>query len=314
MLRYTSRRLVQLIPVLFITSIIMFAMLRLLPGDPASFMLGDKGTPEQVAAMHREMGLDGPLPVQYLRWLGRLGSGDFGTSLINGLPVLELMKVRFPATVTLSLAATAVALLIGFPVGLAAARWEGTWTARVLTWFTGLALATPVFWLGILLAMAFGIRLKWLPPSGYVPFAQAPLTAIRFMVLPAITLGLGVAAVLARFLQSAVRDVSRQDFVRTARAKGAPDRRVFLRHVLANAMVPVVTVLGLQFGTMIGGAVITEAIFGIPGIGQMLWIAISRRDYYVIQFLVLFIVLSVFLVNLLTDLCYAYLDPRIRYQ
>jgi peptide/nickel transport system permease protein len=314
MAQYAVRRLLQVIPILFVTSLLLFGLLRVLPGDPASFMLGDKGTPDQVAAMHRQMGLDRPLPLQYVDWLSGLAHGNFGKSLINGTPVLQVMQTRFPATVQLTVGALLVAIVLGVPVGLLGALFSETPLARLVAWFNAFFLAVPVFWLGILLALLVGIQLKWLPPSGYVSFTTSPLQATKLLILPSLTLGLGIAAVLARFLQTAATDVLVRDFVRTARAKGLPERVVVLRHVLGNAMIPVVTVMGLQLGALLGGAVITEAIFSIPGIGQLLWVAISRRDYYVIQFLVLFIVILVIAVNLLTDLTYAFLDPRIRYR
>ena len=313
MSRYLQRRLLELIPVFLLASVIVFWLLYKLPGDPVAFMLGDKGTPAQVAAMRANLGLDDPLPLQYLRWLGRLVRGDFGESLINGFPVMDLLKRRFPVTLQLSLGAAIVAMLIGFPLGILAAVFHRrSWLVRLISSFNAFALAIPVFWLGLLLALFVGLRLQWLPPTGYVAFAADPIGSIKHMILPSITLGLAIGAVLARFLQSALIEVYQEDFIRTANAKGLSQQETLFRHVLKNAMIPVVTVLGLQFGTIMGGAVITEAVFNIPGIGNMLWTAVLRRDYFVIQSLLMVILLTFVIINLLTDILYAFLDPRIR--
>ena len=314
MQRYIAKRLFQTIPVLILTSILVFYLLFQLPGDPVAFMLGDRGTPNQVTAIRNRLGLEDPLPVQYFRWLGRMVQLDFGDSLINDFPVTKLLKRRFPATLQLSIGSFIVAALVGFPVGIAAAVFQRSWLSRFLASFNAVALAMPVFWLGMLLALLIGVQLKLLPPSGYVQFTEDPIESIRLMILPSITLGLGIGAILARFLQASLLDVFHQDFIRTARAKGLSPWAVLFRHVLKNAMIPVVTVLGLQFGSIMGGAVITEAVFNIPGLGNMLWIAILRRDYFVIQSLMMIVLLTLIFVNLVTDIVYAFLDPRIRYS
>jgi peptide/nickel transport system permease protein len=285
-----------------------------LPGDPAQVILGDRGTPQQLAALRASLGLDRPLPLQYLRWTGRVLRGDLGVSLINGMPVAETVRRAFPITVQLSAWALAIVLLIALPTGIYASTHRGSRLARVLTWYHGLALAAPVFWVGILLSTLFGVVLRWLPPSGFVPFTEHPGQWARSLLLPALTLGVGVGSVMARFVQAALEDVLERDYVRTARAKGLRERAVVGRHALRNALIPIVTVFGIQAGFFMGGAVITEAVFAIPGMGSALWRAILVRDYFVVQAIVLVGILAFLAINFATDLAYGWLDPRIRYQ
>ena len=260
------------------------------------------------------MGLDRPLPVQYALWLGRVVRGDLGVSYLNGLPVTTMLAQRIPVTLQLTLASLVVALAIAAPLGIVSAVRPRSWIARAVTGYNALAMAVPTFWLGILLVLCFGLWLRWLPPSGYVPFWQEPARAVRFLILPAFTLGAYVSAVLARFTRAALLETLYQDYVRTARAKGLGERPVVGIHALRNALLPVVTVVGLQFGAFMGGAVITEAIFDYPGLGRMLLQAILTRDYTVVQGTILFVVVAFVVINLLTDLAYALLDPRIRYS
>lgn len=289
-------------------------MIGALPGDPALIILGDKATPDQLQALRVYLGLNEPAPVQYLRWVGRLLHGDLGTSLINGRPVLDTIRRAFPVTLQLSAWGMAITLLIALPSGVYASTHRGSTAARLLTWYHGLALAAPVFWVGILLSTVFGVTLRWLPPSGYVPPMESPGRWARALILPAITLGLGVASVLARFIQASLEDVLDRDYVRTARAKGLRQGAVVWRHALRNALVPVITVFGIQAGFFIGGAVITEAVFALPGMGSALWRAILVRDYFIVQAVVLVGILAFLLINFLTDLAYGLLDPRVRYQ
>jgi peptide/nickel transport system permease protein len=310
---YVLRRLGQALPVLFIASVAVWLMIYLIPGDPALTLLGPDASPEQIARARARMGLDQPWPVQYARWLGRVAEGDLGVSYLNGLPVSTMLAQRIPVTLQLTLGSLAVALVIAAPLGILSAARPRTWLDRLASGYNALAMAVPTFWLGILLVLLFGLYLRWLPTSGFVPAWEEPARALRFLVLPAFTLGAYVSAVLARFTRSALAESLGQDYVRTARAKGVSEAGVVGAHALKNALIPVVTVLGLQFGAFMGGAVITEAIFDYPGLGRMLLQAILTRDYTVVQGTILFVVSAFVVINLLTDLAYAYLDPRIRY-
>lgn len=289
-------------------------MVGALPGDPALNILGDKATPDQLQALRAYLGLDQPVPIQYLRWVGRLLHGDLGTSLINGMPVVDTLRRAFPVTLQLSAWAMAVVLLIALPSGIYASTHRGTALVQLLTGYHGLALAAPVFWVGILLSTLFGVILRWLPPSGFIPLTESPGQWGRSLILPAVTLGLGVASVMARFIQAALEDVLDREFVRTARAKGLRRRAVVWRHALRNALIPIVTVFGIQAGFFIGGAVITEAVFAIPGMGSALWRAILVRDYFIVQAIVFVGIVVFLLIAFLTDLTYGLLDPRVRYQ
>lgn len=313
MTSYILRRLFQTIPVLFVASILVFLIIYLIPGDPATISLGPNATPDQIAAVRAKMGLDQPLVVQYVNWLGRVLRGDLGESFRNRFPVADLIWRKLPATIELTIAAILVAMLIAFPVGMLSAFYRGRWLERLLDLFTGLAYATPTFWVGILLILIFGIQLRWLPASGYISITEDPVQGIRCLIMPAFTLGLYSSSVLARFLKSSLLEVLSQDYIRTARAKGLRERSILYSHALKNALIPVVTVLGLQIGVFMGGAVVTEAIFDWPGVGRMLWDAILTRDYTIVQATILMTVSIFVLINLLTDILYGFLDPRIRY-
>jgi len=312
--RYLARRGLEAALTLFLASVLVFAMVAALPGDPAQVILGDRGTPDQLQALRAYLGLDQPLPVQYGRWIARTLRGDLGQSLINGVPVTDFVRRALPLTLQLSLWAFAVVVLIAFPAGVFAATRPRSRLAAALRWYHGWALAVPVFWLGVLLSWYFGVVLRWLPPSGFVSLGESPAGWARSLVLPGITLGLGVGSVMARFVEGSLADVLSNDFVRTARAKGLPNRAVVWRHALGNALIPIVTVLGIQAGFFIGGAVITEAVFAIPGLGSMLWRSILTRDYLVTQSVILIGIAAFVLINLCTDALYGLLDPRIRYQ
>jgi peptide/nickel transport system permease protein len=312
--RYLARRGTEAVLTLFLASVLVFAMVAALPGDPAQVILGDRGTPDQLQALRAYLGLDQPLPLQYGRWVARIVHGDLGHSLINGVPVADIIGRGLPLTLQLSLWAFAVVVLIAFPTGMFAATRPRSPLVAALRWYHGWALAVPVFWLGVLLSWYFGVVLRWLPPSGFVSLGESPAGWARGLVLPAITLGLGVGSVMARFVEASVGDVLSNDYVRTARAKGLTGRAVVWRHALGNAFIPIVTVLGIQAGFFIGGAVITEAVFAIPGLGSMLWRSILTRDYLVTQSVILIGIAGFVVINLCTDALYGLLDPRIRYQ
>jgi peptide/nickel transport system permease protein len=312
--RYLAERLIQLLLVLLFLSVIVFTIVRLIPGDPAAVMLGTEATPAAIAQIRREMGLDAPIAIQYLAWLRNVLRGNFGTSWVSKKPALDLILGALPVTLQLVGAAFAVALLIAFPAGLLAALRPRSWLDSGATTFALLGISLPSFWLGIMLVLLFALQLRWLPPSGYLPLTQDPLGGLRATALPAFTLGVALAAPLTRFLRSGMLDVLALDYIRTARAKGLAERRVVARHALKNALLSVVTVLGLQLGALLGGSIVIEQVFGWPGIGRLSLAAIQQRDYGVVQGVVLFVAAGFVLVNFLVDLVYLWLDPRIRYE
>jgi peptide/nickel transport system permease protein len=313
MLAYVGGRLLQAIPVVFLTSIFVFVFIRLVPGDPAVTMAGQRATPEQVAALRHNFGLDQPMAVQYVTWVERLATGDFGTSYVTNRPVSQLILQRVPATAHLAVGALAVMLLFGVPLGIFCAVRPRHALSRVVALLNSVALATPTFWLGILLVLFFAVDLHWLPASGFASITSDPVGSLRLLILPSLTLGAYGSAVLIRFLKSSILDVAHADFVRTANAKGLTERLVVGRHILRIALLPVVTMMAIQFGYLLGGAVITEAIFGWPGLGGLILDAINNQDYLIVQTTMLLLVQVFIVVNVLADVCYAVLDPRIRY-
>jgi ABC-type dipeptide/oligopeptide/nickel transport system permease component len=306
------RRVLQAIPVLVMASIAIFALLHLVPGDPAVMLAGQDATPAVVDAVRRDMGLDAPLPVQYLLWMGHVLRGDLGKSYMTRLPVTELLGNALPATIELGTAAILFAVLIALPTGIIAAIWRQRPPDWICTVFNGLALGIPTFWMGILFIIVFALVLGWLPPGGRVELLRDPGQAWRSLLLPAITLGLPIGAALSRFIRAAMLEVLQEDYIRTARAKGVPNRRVILRHAFRNALIPIVTVLGIQFGRLLGGAVIVESVFAWPGVGRMILQAVLNRDYLLVQGALLLLVISFITINLIVDLLYGVLDPRIR--
>jgi peptide/nickel transport system permease protein len=316
MTTYIVQRVLQMVPVMLLASVISFSIIFLLPGDPALLILGDQlASDRQVyEAKRAELGLDRPLPIQYLDWLGKTLRGDLGTSTRDRQPVLQGIRDRLPVTLQLSAMAMLLALAISLPAGIVSAlKPNSSWdVASSLVAFGGIAL--PNFWFGILLIYLFAVILRWLPPSGYVPFSDDPVESVRRMLMPSLTLGLGLSAVLMRQTRSSLLEVLHQDYITTARAKGLGGRAVVLRHALKNGLIPVVTVLGLQLGVLFGGAIITESIFSIPGIGRWAVDSITTRDFPVVQAVSLVMAVGVLLSNLLADIAYAYIDPRIHYR
>jgi peptide/nickel transport system permease protein len=313
MLAYVAGRLLQAIPVVVLTSVFVFVFIRLVPGDPAVTMAGQRATPEQVAALRHNFGLDQPMVVQYVTWINRLATGDFGTSYATNRPVSQLIMQRVPATAHLAIGALVVMLALGVPLGIFSAVRPAHAMSRLVAILTSVALATPTFWLGILLVLFFAVDLHWLPASGFVSVTADPIGSVRLLILPSVTLGLYGTAVLVRFLKSSILDVAHTDFVRTATAKGLTERLVVGRHMLRIALLPVVTMMAIQFGYLLGGAVITEAIFGWPGLGSLILDAINNQDYLIVQATMLLFVLTFIIINVLADVSYAVLDPRIRY-
>ncbi|HEY9725234.1 MAG TPA: ABC transporter permease [Chroococcales cyanobacterium] len=334
--RYIAKRLVNLIPVLLGITLLVFAFLHLIPGDPAVTMLGDRATPAQVAALRERLGLNQPLPLQYLTFLWNLVRLDFGTSIISGVPIAQEIRVRWPATFELSLAAMSIASIVGIPAGVLAAVRKNTAVDNLTMSGSLLGVSMPVYWLGLLLIYLFAVNMSWLPPSGRLSidagFSFKPITGfyvldallqldfkalkdvLAHLILPAVTLGTIPLAIVARITRSAMLEVLSQDYIRTARAKGLLERWVIFKHALKNALLPVVTIVGLQFGTLLGGAILTETIFSWPGIGSWIYDGILNRDYPVVQGGVVFVAVAFVLINLLVDLSYAFLDPRIQYH
>lgn len=310
--RYIVTRIVQAVPVLFLVSVVVFMLIRLLPGDPASVMAGPDATPQQIEALRSRYGLDQPLPAQYALWLGRVFRGDLGIAYRNGLPVATLIAERLPATLYLALGAMAIIAVVGGFIGIFSAIRPRHPLTRLFALFNAVSLSVPTFWLGILLILFFAVYLHWLPPSGYASPTERPLDFLRFLILPSVTLGALSAAVVARFLTSSIVEVRSADFVRTAHAKGLHERVVIGRHVLKNALPPVVVVMAIQFGHLLGGAIITEAIFAWPGLGRLMLEAIGSRDYQLLQATILLAVTVFMVVNILADVVTGILDPRAR--
>jgi peptide/nickel transport system permease protein len=304
MLRYLIRRLVLTIPVLLGVATLVFALIHLIPGDPAQAMLGEGASPEDVAQLRERLGLDRPLPVQYASFLSGVLRGDLGVSLRNDLPVTQQILERMPATAELAFASMAVAIAIALPLGIVAAVWRGTLVDFSAMTLSLVGISVPNFWLGPLLAIIFAVELGWLPVGGR--------GTLGHLVLPAVTLGAALAAILARMTRASLLEELREPYVLAARAKGVSRTRAVLHHALRNSLIPIVTILGLQFGVVLTGAVITETIFAWPGIGRLLIQSISFRDYPTVQGCVLLIAVTYVGVNLITDLTYGFLDPRIR--
>ncbi len=314
MQRYIVRRLLELVPTLFLASVIIFLIIVMAPGDPALFTAGSEATQEQIERERVRLGLDKPLPVRYGIWLTDVARLNLGYSLYTRRPVTRILAEAIPHTVRLALASFVLSILIGFPLGMLSAIKQNTRLDSLVTGFNSLGLAVPSFWLGILLIIVFSVKLRWLPPSGVGDLDKGAIYNLRYLIMPVITIAFSNLAVFARFLRSAMIDVLGADYVRTARAKGLSERVVITRHALKNAMIPVVTILGIQFGRLLGGAVVTEAVFAYSGIGRLSVQSILNRDYPVVQATLMLVVLIFLFVNLTVDLTYGYLDPRIKFE
>ena len=306
MLSYIARRLVLTLPVLLGVATLVFSLIHLVPGDPAQAMLGDGASPEDIAQLRTRLGLDRPLTEQYARYLKGLVRGDLGTSLRTQQAVTAQIAERLPATAELASAAMLVAITLAMPLGLVAAVWRGTWVDQSAMGLALVGISVPGFWLGPLLALIFAVELGWLPVSGRGTLAH--------LVLPAITLGSALAAILARMTRASVLEELREQYVVAARARGASRVRAVVVHALRNSLIPVVTILGLQLGAVLTGSIITETIFSWPGVGRLLIQSINFRDYPMVQGCILLIAVTYVTMNLLTDLVYGWLDPRIRFE
>jgi peptide/nickel transport system permease protein len=312
MLAFAGRRLIAFVLTLMAAALVIFLMLEVLPGDPAQVTLGLNAAPEALAALRAEMGLDRPAPIRFLAWVGGLVTGDLGLSYTYRVPVSQLIAERMAVTLPLALMAMTLAAAIGVPLGmLAAANHNRPADAAVMV-FAQAGLAIPNFWFGLLLVLVFAIGLGWLPAGGFPGWQAGAFPAFRSLALPALALALPQAAILARVTRSAMLDTLQEDFVRTARAKGLSERVTLLRHALRNALIPVVTILGLQFSVLIAGAIIIENVFALPGLGRLVFQSIAQHDLIVVKDLVMLFAALAILVNFIVDLLYGVIDPRLR--
>jgi len=332
--QYALRRALTVIPVLLGVSILVFGFIHMIPGDPALTMLGERATPEKVAEVRQRLGLDRPIYHQYLIYLGKIVRGDLGISIVRGDPVFTDLMRRFPATVELATSAIFLALLFGVPIGIVSAVWRNSWMDSASRLWALVGVSMPIFWLGVMLAWFFGVQLRWLPTGFRLDSATdfrswsnfvvldallqrnwaVVWDALRHLVLPAVALATIPLAVIARMTRASMLEVLSRDYIRTAEAKGLPQAAVILRHALRNALLPVMTVVGLQVGRLLAGAILTETIFSWPGIGLWVYESIESRDYAIVQGASLFIAVIFVTVNLVTDLLYAVADPRIKYD
>ena len=312
-LRYFLRRLGGAVLVVFLTSIVVALMVHLVPGDAASAIAGDDPTPEQIAEIRARLGLDRPILTQYVDWAGDALRGDFRESIVNNRPVTELITEALPATLSITMAATVVALVIGIAFGAVAGLRRGA-TDRGASIITSLGIAMPSFWIGMLLVSVFSLEFGWFPAIGYRPLTEGPLTWLKHVTLPAIALGVAMAAEIARQTRGGVIDVMAQPYIRTARAKGVSGTTLVTRHVSRNAAIPVVTVLGLQIGRLLGGVIVVELVFAVSGLGTLAVTAVSNRDFPVIQAYVVITAVVVVVLNLLVDLSYGWINPKVRHE
>lgn len=310
---FLLRRLLSVLPVLLVVAVVVFFLLRLVPGDPAAIIAGDTATPAQVAELRVRLGLERPMPVQFLIWLGHLFQGDLGHSYFFKKPVSELILQRLEPTLALGACALVLSVLVAVPLGVLAAFRQGSWVDRGVMMLSVTGFSVPVFVLGYGLVYLFSVELEWLPVQGYSRLAEGLLPFAERIVLPALTLAFVYTALIARITRASLLEVLGEDYIRTARAKGLTEPQVIGTHALRNAAVPILTVIGVGVGVLIGGAVVTESVFAIPGLGRLTVEAVLSRDFPVIQALILFFACGYVLINLLVDIGYALIDPRIRY-
>ena len=309
--RFLLRRILVAVPTLAIVGVTVFVLIRLIPGDPVQVMLGDMAKPHQIVAMRQSLGLDQPVPVQFLHWLRNILTGDWGHSIVNGLPVLPLMLDRFQVTAAVAVAAVALASLVAVPAGLLAAWRQGSLSDFTVVGLSTLLLSIPSFWLGLLLLVLFGLKLGWLPIVGYVPIAEDLVAAIPYLIMPVVTVALVELGFVARMARASTIEVLRLEYITHARAKGLSEATVLWRHAFPNAFAPTWTVIGLILGNLLGGAAVTETVFTLPGLGRLLVDSIYARDYPVVQGCLLLIAVLYVLVNLVVDLLYPLFDPRV---
>ncbi|HET7881372.1 MAG TPA: ABC transporter permease [Acetobacteraceae bacterium] len=307
-------RLASALPILLLVSLITFAMIHLIPGDPAVVIAGLSATPEQVANIRHDLGLDQPFLTQLWRWYVGLLHGNLGRSLLLGQPVVQATMLRLPVTLALSAYALVITLLLGLGSGIIAALRQNSWADQAAMVFAMIGISLPNFYLGLLMIIVFAVELRWLPTGGYVAFTDDPLGWLATSTMPAISLALLLVGFLARITRSTMLEVLRQDYIRSARAKGLPQRQVVVKHALANALIPITTVIGITVSLLISGSVVTETLFSLPGMGQLLTQAVLNRDYPMVQGGLLITTALLVLVNIGVDVCYALVDPRVRYD
>jgi peptide/nickel transport system permease protein len=313
MIGYVLRRILQFVPVLVLASILIWSMVYTLPGDPAEVLAGNQATNQEVDRLREKLGLDQSPVQQYVIWIGNALQGDLGRSYFTQRPVFEAIVSRLPATAQLAVISIVMSLLVAFPTGIASSLWPRSLAGRLARAYQTVALAVPAFWLGLLLILVFSVSLRLLPSAGdYFPFWENPFEAMRRALLPALALGMAIGGVTSRFVSASLTETMGRDYIRLARSKGLSEARVVLHHGLRNALLPVITIIGLQLGNFLGGAVVTEVIFNYPGIGRLVYTAISGRDYPLIQGAILTIVVVFLTINMLVDILYYYIDPRIR--
>ena len=310
---YLLHRALAIIPVMLVVATVSFVLIRLAPGDPASVLAGPDATTEDLAQLRTALGLDQPLPVQLVKWYARLAQGDLGQSIFLRRPVVQAVVERLEPTLLLTLWGTLLAILIGVPAGIVSARYHNTAVDQSFMALALLGLSIPNFLLGLLMILVFGVWLGWLPVSGYVPLDEGVWLNVRSLLMPAVSLGLVQSALVARITRSSMLDVLREQYILSGRAKGLSERAVIYKHALKNAIIPTLTVIGITVALLIGGAVVIETVFNIPGVGRLIISAVLRRDYPVVQGVVLLIAVTYTVINLLVDLAYLVIDPRIRY-
>ena len=311
---YLLRRVLAVIPVMLVVATVTFMLVHLAPGDPASIIAGPDATPESIARLRHHLGLDESLPAQLLRWYGRLLRGDLGDSIFLRRPVTEAIVERLEPTLLLTGWATLIAVLIGVPAGIVSARYHNSAVDQSFMGLALVGLSIPNFLLGLVMILVFGVWLRWLPVAGYVPLDEGLWPNARSLLMPSVSLGLVQSALIARITRSSMLDVLREQYILAGRAKGLAERVVVYKHALKNAIIPILTVIGITFAILVGGAVVIETVFNIPGLGRLIISAVLRRDYPVIQGVVLVIAVTYTLINLVVDLVYLTVDPRIRYQ
>lgn len=312
-LKYVASRLLATLPVMLMVAVVVFAMLRLTPGDPAAILAGDDATQAQLAQIRQTMGLDKPIPTQFVSWMGDLVRGDLGVSLLSGAPVRQMIGIRIGPTVALALCTLVLTILIAVPLGVIAASRRGKWLDRLIMMLSVLGFSVPTFVIGYLLIYLLSMKMGWFPVQGYKPLSEGLWPFAQRLVLPTLALSGIYVALVARITRSSLIEVMGEDFVRTARAKGARERTILLRHALRNAAVPIVTIIGIGVASLITGVVVTESVFNLPGLGRLVVEAVLARDYPVIQGLILLFSFGYILINLLVDVLYTVFDPRIRY-
>ncbi|WP_448522773.1 ABC transporter permease [Pseudothermotoga sp.] len=310
--KYVAKRIIQVIPTLFFVILTAFLLMKLIPGDPAMILLGPQARAEDIARFRQQLGLDRPLPLQFLIYLKRVLTGDLGTSLVYRQSVLSLILERLPVTITLSLCALAIAVSIGIPAGVMAAMKHNSFIDLLVTILALMGLSIPIFWFGMMLIIVFSLELGWLPAVGLGDPAKGIWDVVSHFILPSLALGILSTGTIARFTRSSMLEVLNQDYIRTAYAKGLRKSLILYRHALRNALVPVITVIGLQLGNLLAGAVLTETVFALPGLGKLMVDGIFRRDYMLVQGEVLFTAILYIFVNLAVDITYAFINPKIR--